>query len=31
MAGEHKGRSAALQQPIIAEADLLWSVLAFEN
>jgi hypothetical protein len=30
-AAEHRGRSMALQDPLIAEADLLQSVLAFEN
>jgi hypothetical protein len=30
-AGEHRRRSMALQDPLIAEANLLRSVLAFEN
>jgi hypothetical protein len=30
-AGDHKGKSLALQDPLILEADLLRSVLAFEN
>jgi hypothetical protein len=31
LAGEHRGRSVALQHPVIAEPDLLQSVLAFKN